>query len=225
MVKFVQTSAARTLTSLLLLNRYLPQPNRRNPSEKMTRFGKEAMSYIAAAIEESFRSRAVDAIGNSSFGQDDVVEVSPALQGMVVQIISFLETDQFDDTEDENMEGGENEGGQSSPDDDDKPRPPGGFVGTGSGGTGDAAELDLPVAGIASTSATTTSPRVSPDQEMRADESEQPHMSDQGFKGVDAKGSKRQDRRRRRLKRSPCRAGATGIVAALTPVLVVYVAS
>ena len=43
LMQFVQTSAPRTLTPLLLLNRYLPQPNRRDPSDFINSFGKEAM--------------------------------------------------------------------------------------------------------------------------------------------------------------------------------------
>ena len=84
------------------------------------------MSYVAEALNESFASNAGELVAGSNFNQEEVVEMLPAVQGMIFEAITFMEVQQWPDS-DQGGEGTESE----AP------------VGDGDGGTGEEDDQEL----------------------------------------------------------------------------------
>ena len=141
LIDYVQVNAACTLTTLLLLVQYLPQPNQVVQSGSTQRFGRQAIECIDEAMRTRYRSTASASSFRAPFGQEDVVPLLPALHPLLLETIMFLKSGEWlsDDEDAESQNATLDTQGFEGRDD--------GDGGTGGDGSGGATSRLTPTAG------------------------------------------------------------------------------
>ena len=137
LIDFVQIRSAQTLTTLLLLAYYLPQPNQLQDQSNTRRFGRHAVECIEEAMRATFTTSASSSLQQAPFGQQDVAQLLPALGPLIMEALNFLDTGgvHTDDEETTSTDHADNN------EDMDNSKPAADEC--GSGGTGRQADCDL----------------------------------------------------------------------------------
>ena len=180
LVQYVQVTAAKTIVAMRLLSDLLPQPNCPDSKEHTYKIGAEAMSYVAEALDESFASQAAEVVGDGTFNQEEVAELLPAVQGMTLEAITFMENRRWPDSDIEQDEG---EGSEPEV-------PVGGDQDGGTGGGGGDDEALLPGSTATEMCRNSESTRPEGDSEVSVSaKGRRVQGSDDSSKGQQRKGS------------------------------------